>query len=286
MATDALQRELNYLGIDETTFSVLALLPLVQVAWADGAIQEAERTLILDLADKQYSLTRDAHDLLESWLSHPPSEDYLKRGRRALVALAERDPNFNLEAGSLEDVVAFAKSVAEAAGGFLGFRSVDANEAAVLEEIAATLHASGSVASFFDDEEEDVSDEATDVRDSSEMQRIREDAGIAVSAQQHTLNGEELAELVHHGGQGGSLFIMDVNGLSIGRSSTNTVQLPHDGSLSRVHALIVVEDGRFYLVDNDTTNGTWVNGIRVTRRRLYGAEQIQAGEAHFTFLVR
>ena len=30
----ALLRELNYLGVDETTLSVLALLPLAQVAWA------------------------------------------------------------------------------------------------------------------------------------------------------------------------------------------------------------------------------------------------------------
>ena len=89
MASEALTRELNYLGIDESTFAVLALLPLVQVAWADGTIQEQERTLILGLADEQWKLAPDAHDLLESWLLHPPSEDYITRGRRALVALAE-----------------------------------------------------------------------------------------------------------------------------------------------------------------------------------------------------
>jgi uncharacterized tellurite resistance protein B-like protein len=284
MASDGLQRELNYLGIDETTFSVLALLPLVQVAWADGTVQDAERQVILDLADNHYGLSSDAHDLLDSWLRHAPSESYISRGRRALVALAERDPTFNLEAGSLEDVVAFAKDVARAAGGFMGFRRVDAEEAAVIERIAETLHAQGSVAALFDDE--DVDDDATDIRSEEEMRAIREAANIAVTPQQRTLTGDEIADLIHHGAEGAGHFVLDQDGATIGRSRRNTVQIPHDHALSRLHATLSVEDGRFYITDNDTTNGTFVNGERVRRRRLFGTEQLQVGDAHFTFLVR
>ncbi|MCA9569225.1 MAG: FHA domain-containing protein [Myxococcales bacterium] len=286
MASDALLRELNYLGIDEATFAVLALLPLVQVAWADGRVQDEERRLILEAAKKNWTLSADAMDLLTSWLVHPPGEEYLARGRRALVALAERDPNFNLEAGSLEDVVELSKQVARAAGGFMGFRSIDASEAEILEEIAETLKATGSVASFFEDSEEDVGDDATDVRSDEEMQRIREAADIAMAPSQRTLSGEEIADLIHHGAEGATHFVMDGDGVTIGRSRTNTVQIPHDHSLSRLHARIVVEDGNFYVVDNATTNGTFVNGHRVTRRRLFGAEQVRCGDAHFTFLVR
>lgn len=284
MATDALQRELNFLGIDESTFSVLALLPLVQVAWADGTVQDQERELILQLADEHYSLTSDARDLLDSWLRHAPTDTYVSRGRRALVALAERDPTFNLEAGSLSDVVEFAKAVANAAGGFMGFRAVHADEAAVIELIATTLHAEGSIADLFDDE--DVDDEATDVRSDAEMQVIREAAGIATPPTHHTLTGDELADLIHHGAEGASHFILDADGVTIGRSRTATVQVPHDHSLSRIHATIAIEERRFYVIDNDTTNGTFVNGERITRRRLYGTEQLRFGDAHFTFLVR
>lgn len=285
--SDALIRELNYLGIDETTFAVLALLPLVQVAWADGAVQEQERELILHLADQQWNLTPDARHLLEGWLLHPPTPDYLERGRQALIALAEQDPNFNLEAGSLEDVVELAQRVARAAGGVFGFRSVDAAEAEVLEEIAGMLHARGASAGFFaTDDDEDVGDESTDIRSAEEMEVIREAAHIARSPRQHTLTGEELADLVHHGAEGATHFVIDENGVSIGRSRSNQIQIPHDHGLSRVHAHILVENEVFYVVDNGTTNGTFVNGNRVTRRRLFGAEQIRVSDAHFTFLLR
>ncbi len=283
MPSEMLRREFNYLGIDETTFSVLALLPLVQVAWADGAVQEQERSLILQLARENWSLDRDAMDLLDSWLRHPPTQDYIERGRRALVALAQLHPELGIHPGGQMDVLELSKRVAKAAGGFMGFRAVHASEAEVLDQIAAALHATGH--SPLLDDEEDVSDEATDVLEEEEMLHIREAAHLAAPTA-YKVEGEVLADLIHHGADGGTLFEIGVQGISIGRSRSNEVQIPHDHRLSRNHARIVVEDRKIYIVDGDTTNGTFVNGQRITRRRLFGAEQIRCGDAHFTFLLR
>lgn len=284
---DAVMRELNFLGVDETTMEVLALLPLIQVAWADGEVQEEEREKILEIARGEYHLNEDGAQILEGWLKHPPSTAYVERSRRALHALAHEREDFDLKPEHLDDVIEFSKQVAQASGGFLGFRTIDKSEALALEEIAATLRLTHMqpVGADLVDFEEDIEDEATDVRSPDEMHQIREAASIA-APDDRELAGEALADLIHHGHDRAAKFVLDKEGLTIGRSRANIVQIQHDGQVSRFHCKLVAEDDKFYLEDNGTTNGTWVNGERIDRRRIYGGEQIQVGDANFTFLVR
>ncbi|NCG21748.1 MAG: FHA domain-containing protein [Rhodobacterales bacterium] len=61
------------------------------------------------------------------------------------------------------------------------------------------------------------------------------------------------------------------------------VQVAHDGRVSRFHCKRVVSGSRVHIEGNTTTNGTWVNGEGVLRRRLYGGEQIAVGNARFIF---
>ena len=283
----ALLRELKYLGVDEASLPVLALLPLAQVAWADGVVQEEERAKILELAHK-LKLNDHAELLLSGWLTHAPSQTYIERGRRAMLVLTKADVGLTLDDALLGDVIEFSKAVAQAAGGFFGFRTVGAEELEVLEEIADALDVQHvAVPKEWLESDEDVDDEATDIRSSEEMAKIREAAHIAGPDQPaRTLEGEAVADLIHHGADGGVNFPLDAMGLGIGRSRSNEVQIPHDHGLSRLHCRIVVEHGVCFLVDNDTTNGTFVNGERITKRRLFGGEQIQVGENHFTFLMR
>lgn len=284
----ALLRELKYLGVDEASLPVLALLPLAQVAWADGEVQEEERETILTMAHR---LELNAHGelLLAGWLTHPPSQTYIERGRRAMLILTKSDSHLNLDDAILGDVIEFSKAVAKAAGGFLGFRTVGVEELAVLDEIAAALDVQHVAVpkEWLEDDDEDIDDEATDVRSAEEMEKIREAAHIAgPDTPSRTLAGEAVGDLIHHGADGGVNFPLDAMGLGIGRSRSNEVQIPHDHGLSRLHCRITVEDGVCFLVDNDTTNGSFVNGERVVKRRLFGGEQLQVGENHFTFLVR
>lgn len=62
----------------------------------------------------------------------------------------------------------------------------------------------------------------------------------------------------------------------LGREIGCGLTLPAD-DVSRRHARIVAEDGGHVLVDLDSTNGTRVNGLPVSRRRLAGGDRIRVG---------
>lgn len=51
-----------------------------------------------------------------------------------------------------------------------------------------------------------------------------------------------------------------------------------DEGVSRRHARVTVEDGEVRLTDLDSTNGTWVEGHRVTSRRLADGDRFRVGQ--------
>ncbi len=144
MNDKSLIAELRFLGIDKDSHRVVILLPLIQVAWADGTVQSAERALILDIAEKHRLLGSDGGRILEGWLMNAPTHDYLERGRRCLIALAARaghDLGDSLNERTLAEVLEMCERVAEASGGLFGLLwSVDEQERAAITEIAAALH--------------------------------------------------------------------------------------------------------------------------------------------------
>ena len=66
----------------------------------------------------------------------------------------------------------------------------------------------------------------------------------------------------------------------IGRGKENTLVL-EDHAVSRHHARIVEEPEGHLLVDNNSANGSWVNGQRVTEVRLKPGDQIRLGKSLF-----
>ena len=69
----------------------------------------------------------------------------------------------------------------------------------------------------------------------------------------------------------------------IGRSSES---LPlADQTISRRHAELTPDDGHWHINDLKSANGTFVNGVRVTERRLLQpGDQIRCGNTLFLFL--
>jgi len=63
----------------------------------------------------------------------------------------------------------------------------------------------------------------------------------------------------------------------IGRGADADVRLIED-KMSRKHCRLVVEDGVTFLEDLGSSNGTYVNGIRVHRQKLSDGDKIQIGE--------
>lgn len=128
------------LDISPTSFASFSLLPLIQVAWADGKMQTAEREAILGAAEQSgISKESAAYELLESWLDESPSEELYATWKDYAATLKESlDP---AQATNLKNrILGRAREVAEAAGGFLGFgNKVSDEEAAVLEELSAAF---------------------------------------------------------------------------------------------------------------------------------------------------
>jgi len=140
---DTLLQDLRQLGLTENSYRALLLLPLVEVAWADGRIQAAEAREIEDIARKNGFFSAEAQSLLQKWLAAPPSDTERELGMRTLVELARRrgGAGASLEVKTLQDLFELSYQVASAAGGFFGLSSpISAEERASLDRIAAVLH--------------------------------------------------------------------------------------------------------------------------------------------------
>ena len=75
---------------------------------------------------------------------------------------------------------------------------------------------------------------------------------------------------------------------TIGRSADCTLQFEEDPEMSRVHCTIVqAEDGGHSLRDENASNGTFVNAIRVADAAvpLSDGDQIRAGHSRFIYRV-
>jgi transcriptional regulator with GAF, ATPase, and Fis domain len=76
--------------------------------------------------------------------------------------------------------------------------------------------------------------------------------------------------------------ITDVK-LAIGRAADNLIRLD-DPLVSQHHCALWLQDGRTYLRDGDTRNGTWVNGTAVMERFMEQSDRIACGSTTFLYL--
>ena len=70
----------------------------------------------------------------------------------------------------------------------------------------------------------------------------------------------------------GAAFTLEGDQMSIGRDSTNEIVI-NDAEISRRHARLTFQGGKYVLEDLGSTNGTFVNG-----QRLAGPRVLKAGE--------
>ncbi|MCX6375662.1 MAG: FHA domain-containing protein [Armatimonadetes bacterium] len=71
--------------------------------------------------------------------------------------------------------------------------------------------------------------------------------------------------------------------ITVGREPGRDVQLPMDSTVSRKHARIENEGGAFVVYDEGSSNGTAVNGMRVTRQQLAPGDTVEFGNSVFRF---
>ncbi len=79
----ALLKSLQDLGFTPDTVAILPLVPIVEMAWAEGGITPAERTMLISLARQRGLLEGSPADLLlASWMENKPSPDTFARATR------------------------------------------------------------------------------------------------------------------------------------------------------------------------------------------------------------
>jgi hypothetical protein len=123
------------LGLGADTVAALSLVPLIEVAWADGEVQLRERQAVLRAAaEAGIEKGSTAATLLESWLARRPDPALLAAWKgfvRQLAAELAPDARRSLR----NDVLGRAERVAEAAGGILGAAAISGKERDKLYEL-------------------------------------------------------------------------------------------------------------------------------------------------------
>jgi hypothetical protein len=119
---------------------LLALLPLVAVAWASGRMHWLQRNRILTLASGRFRLGAEGHARLRHWLARPPPVRLIEHGLGRLSWMA-MSPHFpEIEVGDLQELLLIAEWIARAGSGVVDAPSaVGHAEERVLREIASLL---------------------------------------------------------------------------------------------------------------------------------------------------
>ncbi len=134
---DEILKKLAELGIQADAWAAVSLVPLVEVAWADGKVDDSERQAVLSAAEAHgIDADHPSHALLENWLDQHQDSRLLEVWEAFIVGLctalrpAEREV-------LKSQVMDRARDVAEATGGFLGLgNKTSATEQAVLTRLA------------------------------------------------------------------------------------------------------------------------------------------------------
>lgn len=138
---DSVLARLEQMRIGTNTLAALTLVPMVLVAWVDGAISTEERRAILAGANKAgLAAGSPALELLEAWLHHRPVPALFEAWKDYVQTLTQRmtaEERRSLEASILDQ----SRAVAAATGSFLGLTSaISATEQALLGTLAAAFH--------------------------------------------------------------------------------------------------------------------------------------------------
>lgn len=260
---------LKALGLHLEEAGLVAFLPLVEVAWADGEIQPAERKFILQKAEERLPLSAHGREVLEGWLAWRPSEATMALGRSTLEELSRT--------GVLpEDWGRLAEGVAKSSGGVLGLGAVDAREREVLERVQASIETG---------QESAVTVQAFDVEDDEPITQVGPSPLLSMLGDWQPPTGDAGAMLVMMSDGDLTQLSLGETGARIGRSRSCAMKIAGDSQVSREHCQVVERDGHWVIEDLGSANGTFVNGDRIAVRRLVGGEEIRVGSAVLRFLA-
>jgi hypothetical protein len=132
----AVLAQLADINLSSETVAALSLIPLIEVAWADGRIEAKERSALLAAAEQE-GIAKDSasYQWLEEWSKERPSPQVLAAWK-AYVAALSRTLDAQAKQALKQNLLGRARAVAEASGGFLGLgKRISSAEQAVLTDL-------------------------------------------------------------------------------------------------------------------------------------------------------
>jgi tellurite resistance protein len=139
VADQEILRDLEALGYKSDTVMLLHLVPLLQVAWAEGRVSDRERALIIEAARAHGVEPGSAADQqLGTWLATRPSAEFFDKTLRVIGAILQARPAEERQAAG-RTLLDYSTAIATAEGGILGFGRVSQDEQRVLARIAEEL---------------------------------------------------------------------------------------------------------------------------------------------------
>ena len=143
VANDDVLRDLQDLGYTPETVMLLHLVPLIQIAWAEGGVTQQERGLIVKAArSRGITAGSPADQQLDLWLAQRPSDELFETTLRAIRTILQAQPD-DARAASEKDLLTLASAIATASGGIVGFHAVSDEERQILAHISEELKKSG-----------------------------------------------------------------------------------------------------------------------------------------------
>ena len=127
------------LNIEPETLAALTVVPLIQVAWADGSLDAGERAAVLAAAHESgLAAGSPSHQIMDNWLAKPPAAVVFTAWKEYIHAMSGKlDPVArNTLKKSLLDR---ARAVASATAGVLGVGKISNEEQKVLSQVEAAF---------------------------------------------------------------------------------------------------------------------------------------------------
>jgi hypothetical protein len=135
----AILDRLIQLGVHAEILVALSIVPLAEVAWADGAIDAKEEQAILDRAAKSGVTSGSvSYDLLKSWLERRPEPRLLTAWIHMVQGINENLPPEQVEA-LRAGLVERSRAVASASGGVLGVGKISSAEAEMIDQLESAF---------------------------------------------------------------------------------------------------------------------------------------------------
>lgn len=132
-------KDLEALGFTPQTLPLLPLVPVIQVAWAEGGVSATEREMIVNLArTRDIAPGSPADQQLQAWLETRPSDETFRKAGRLIAAIIDQPGGTEMQI-SADDLLKYCEQIAAASGGIFGFGKVSAEERKALEQIATQL---------------------------------------------------------------------------------------------------------------------------------------------------